>query len=35
MCGIDKIVEKNGLYKTNMEEIVCVEAVDAILHFDF
>ena len=31
----DEIVEKYGLYKTNMEEIVCVEAVNAILHFEF
>ncbi|XP_050257884.1 3-oxo-Delta(4,5)-steroid 5-beta-reductase-like isoform X2 [Quercus robur] len=31
----DEIVEKYGLYKTNMEEIVCLEAVDAVLHFDF
>ena len=31
----DEIVEKYGLYKTNMEEIVCPEAVDAVLHFGF
>ena len=31
----DEIVEKYGLYKTNMGEIVCVEAVNAILHFEF
>ncbi|KAF3972403.1 hypothetical protein CMV_004075 [Castanea mollissima] len=32
----DEIVEKYyGLYKTNLEEIVCVEAVNAILHFEF
>ncbi|KAK7842169.1 iridoid synthase cyc2 [Quercus suber] len=31
----DEIVEKYGLYKTNMEEIVCPEAIDAALHFDF
>ena len=31
----DEIVEKYGLYKTNMEEIVSIEAVDAILHFGF
>ena len=31
----DEIVEKYGLYKTNMEEIVSIEVVDAILHFGF
>ena len=31
----DEIVEKYGLYKTNMEEIVSIEIVDAILHFGF
>ncbi|KAF3965379.1 hypothetical protein CMV_010426 [Castanea mollissima] len=31
----DEIVETYGLYKTNMEEIVSVEAVDVILHFGF
>ena len=31
----DEIVEKYGLYKTNIEDIVCVEAVNAILHFEF
>ena len=31
----DEIVEKNGLYKTKLEEIVSVEALNAILHFGF
>nr|XP_023884013.1 3-oxo-Delta(4,5)-steroid 5-beta-reductase-like [Quercus suber]POE70981.1 isoform 2 of 3-oxo-delta(4,5)-steroid 5-beta-reductase [Quercus suber] len=31
----DEIVEKYGLYKTNMEEIICPEALDAVLHFSF
>ncbi|XP_023884025.1 (S)-8-oxocitronellyl enol synthase CYC2 [Quercus suber] len=31
----DEIVEKYGLYQTKMEEIVCPEAFDTVLHFDF
>ncbi|KAM3702514.1 hypothetical protein ACB098_04G031600 [Castanea mollissima] len=31
----DEIVEKYGLYKTNMEEIVCPEAFAAAMHFGF
>ncbi|KAF3972407.1 hypothetical protein CMV_004079 [Castanea mollissima] len=31
----DEIVEKHGLYKTNMEKIVRPEAFDAVLHFGF
>uniref|UniRef100_A0A2N9IN09 PRISE-like Rossmann-fold domain-containing protein n=1 Tax=Fagus sylvatica TaxID=28930 RepID=A0A2N9IN09_FAGSY len=31
----DEIVEKYGLYKTKMEEIVCVEACNMVLHFGF
>jgi nucleoside-diphosphate-sugar epimerase len=31
----DEIVEKYGLYKTKLEEIVCVEALNAILHYGF
>ncbi|KAM7467154.1 hypothetical protein LguiB_014716 [Lonicera macranthoides] len=31
----DDIVEKNGLYKTKMEEIVCFGALQTVLKFDF
>ncbi|KAI3793886.1 hypothetical protein L1987_36509 [Smallanthus sonchifolius] len=30
----ERIVEENGLYKTKMEEITCVEAIDTILKFE-
>ncbi|CAH1435794.1 unnamed protein product [Lactuca virosa] len=31
----DRIVEENGLYKTKLEEITCVDASNAILKFEF
>lgn len=31
----DEIVEKYGLYKTKLEEIVCFEALNTVLHFNF
>ena len=37
MGSIRLLKRMGSIYKTNteMEEIVCVEAVNAILHFDF
>ncbi|KAL5851192.1 hypothetical protein ACOSQ3_006310 [Xanthoceras sorbifolium] len=31
----DEIVERHGLYRTKMEEITCLDALNVVLHFEF
>ncbi|WCJ41353.1 (S)-8-oxocitronellyl enol synthase [Euphorbia peplus] len=31
----DEIVEKYGLFRTKMDEVICYDALNAILHFEF